>query len=208
MKTNTMSETHPYPPVFDNNTKILIIGTAPPMRFTQKLKLNPDDVNFFYGSRDNYFWDLIGDTFGIKFLRQNSDVAIKQREEFLKMHNIGLADIVLEFSRNDNDASDNNLNVKNFQNIYEILLQNPLIKKVYFTGYSGPNSAEGLTSRHLGEHKVFNSLISKEPPKHKSFMINKHVIESYSLFSPSPRVMVTKKYEDLLSQYKILRNDM
>ena len=68
-----MIEKHPYEPFFDVNTKTLIIGTTPPMRFTQKLALYQDDINFYYGSRDNYFWDLIGDVFGIQFTRQNID---------------------------------------------------------------------------------------------------------------------------------------
>ena len=200
-----MIETHPYKPFFENKTKALIIGTTPPMRFTQKLKLYTDDVDFYYGSRDNYFWDLVGDVFGINFQRQNSESAILQRKEFLRQHNIGLVDIVLEFSRNENNASDNNLNVTKFQNIYKIMKANPLIQNVYFTGYSGPNSAESLTSKHLGAFKVYNTIISKTTPKHKVFKIDNRVINSFSLYSPSPAAR--KKHDDILSLYRILKND-
>jgi len=200
-----MAETHPYAPIFNNKTKVLIIGTSPPMRFTQKLELEPDDVNTFYGSRDNYFWDLLGDVFDVKFLRENTENAINHRKEFLVQHHIGLADIVSEFTRKDNDASDNNLIVTKFQDIYTILLENPSIQKIYFTGYSGPNSSESLTSRHLGEHNVFNTIISKDTPKHKSFKIDNRVIHSFSLYSPSPAAR--KKYSDILSQYMMLLYD-
>jgi len=200
-----MTEFHPYKPWFDCNTKIIIVGTTPPMRFTQKHELFDSDVDFYYGSRDNYFWDIIGDVFGVEFERKNTNSAILQRQEFLKQSGIGLVDIVLEFSRMENNASDNNLNVTKFQNIYQILKDNHQIQKIYFTGFSGPNSAESLTSKHLAEHKVYNTIISSDTPKHKIFKIDNRVVNSYSLYSPSPAAR--KKYEVILSLYRMLRND-
>jgi G:T/U-mismatch repair DNA glycosylase len=202
---SNMIETHPYKPFVDNNSKLLIIGTTPPMRFTQKLELYIDDVDFYYGSRDNYFWDLIGDVFGLNFEIKNSEEAINQRKDFLTKYRIGLVDIVLKFSRNEKNASDSNLNVQEFQNIYKILIENPQIEKVFFTGYSGSNSAESLTSTHLGEHKVYNTVLSTKTPRHKFFKINNREIHSFSLYSPSPAAR--KRYEDMLSLYQILKND-
>lgn len=199
-----MIEKHPYQPFFDFNTQKLIIGTTPPMRFCQRLPLYQDDVNFFYGSRDNYFWDLIGDVFGIRFIRQNNDEAISQRQDFLTKHFIGLADIVGEFSRKENNASDTNLVVTKFQDIFTILKDNAQIQNIYFTGYSGSNSAESLTSKHLGEYKIFNTIVSQITPKHKIFKIGDRIVNSYSLFSPSPAAR--KKYDDILSLYQVLKS--
>lgn len=200
-----MIEKHPYKPFVDSSTRKLIIGTAPPMRFSQKLQLYPDDVDFYYGSKSNYFWKLLGDVFGVDFLRKNSEEAVSQRKEFLTKNNIGLADIVFEFSRKNNDASDNNLHVIKFQDIYRILKDNHQIQTIYFTGYSGPNSAENLTYRHLKEHNVHSNTISKSAPRHKTFKIEGRTINSYSLYSPSPRV--AKSYKEILSVYQILKND-
>ena len=201
-----MIEQHPYEPFIDNSTKLLIIGTTPPMRFTQRLELNEEDVDFYYGSSDNYFWDIIGDVFGERFRRDNSITSITQRKSFLKRHGLGLVDIVLEFIRLDNDASDFNLKVLKFQNIYDILRQNPQIDKVFFTGYSGPNSAESLMSKHLSEFKVYNTIISHPPPKHKIFVLDNRKIDTFSLFSPSGAAR--KKYSDRLNQYYILKNGL
>ena len=195
-----MTEKHPYKPFLDDNSKTLIIGTTPPMRFTQSLEKNPDDVDFYYGSRDNYFWDLMADIFNTSISRKNNLQAIVERKELLRKHNIGLVDIVLEFERTDNNASDNNLHVIKFQNIYEILKTHSKIEKIFFTGYSGARSAESLTSRHLGEYKVYNTIVSKDSPKHKTFKIENREIHSYSLYSPSPAAR--KKYEVILQQYK------
>lgn len=199
-----ITENHPYIPFFDSNTQKLIIGTTPPMRFSQRLPLNQDDVDFYYGSRDNYFWDIIGDVFGIRFIRQNSDEAISQRQDFLTKHFIGLVDIVDEFSRKENNASDTNLEVTKFQDIFTILKENVQIQNIFFTGYSGSNSAESLTSKHLGEYKIFNTIVSHHTPKHKIFRIEDQIINSYSLFSPSPAAR--KKYDDILSLYQILKS--
>lgn len=199
-----MIEIHPYKPFYDDRTKVLIIGTTPPMRFTQRLNLMADDVDFYYGSRDNYFWNLIGDVFDLQFTRDNSEESIDQRKTFLKESCIGLVDIVSEFTRKENNASDNNLDVIQFQNVFEILRKNTHIQRIYFTGYSGPNSAENLMSRHLYEKQVYNKVISRSVPRHKTFKIEGRNIDSFSLFSPSPASR--KKYVDLLKLYEILKN--
>lgn len=199
----TRIEIHPYEPFYNENTKALIIGTTPPMRFTQGLELMPDDVDFYYGSRDNYFWDLMGDVFNRHFKRVNSEEAIVQRKCFLEDQHVGLVDIVLEFTRKEHNASDNNLDVIRYQNIFEILMNNPSIERIFFTGYSGPNSAENLMSKHLYENKVYNSVVTRSVPRHKTFKINDRLINTFSLFSPSPSSR--KKYQELLILYRILR---
>jgi G:T/U-mismatch repair DNA glycosylase len=203
-KENILIEIHPYEPFYNANTKTLIVGTTPPMRFTKRSELFPDDVDFYYGSRDNYFWDLMGDVFNRHFKRVNSEESIVQRKTFLEDQSIGLVDIVLEFTRKEHNALDNNLNVSRYQNIFEILRNNPHIERIFFTGYSGPNSAENLMSKHLYENKVYNSIITRSIPRHKTFKINNRLINTFSLFSPSPSSR--KKYQELLSHYMILKN--
>ena len=200
-----MIEKHPFKPFIDDNTKTLIIGTTPPMRFTQGLEKKPDDVEFYYGSRDNYFWDLMSDIFNVSISRNNNSQAIDERKKLLQKYNIGLVDIVLEFERTENNASDNNLRVIKFQNIYDILKTYPKIEKIFFTGYSGSRSAESLTLKHLSEYKVYNTVLSKESPKHKMFKIENREIHSYSLYSPSPAAR--KKYDVILQQYRTFFND-
>jgi hypothetical protein len=53
--------THPYnkgeliPP----DTRVLIVGTAPPPRFHDPKELRGDDFDFFYGSEDNFMWEYL-----------------------------------------------------------------------------------------------------------------------------------------------------
>ncbi|MBD5164574.1 hypothetical protein [Helicobacter sp.] len=54
---------HPYKPHICQGATKLIIGTIPPYRFCTNgiKKLDDGDIDFYYGSRDNYFWDLMSE---------------------------------------------------------------------------------------------------------------------------------------------------
>ena len=63
--------THPFAPEIPEGATKLIIGTMPPYRFCNTDEaLYDDDVNFYYGSRDNYFWELVSDASGKRQLMQ------------------------------------------------------------------------------------------------------------------------------------------
>ena len=72
-----MTEIHPFKPYIPEKTKKLIIGTIPPERFS-KNELFKDDVNFYYGSRDNSFWELLKVIFDVDFLKINNIEEIPQ----------------------------------------------------------------------------------------------------------------------------------
>lgn len=198
-----MVERHPYKPFLNNKTKTLIIGTSPPMRFTQRLEMEKDDVDFYYGSCDNYFWDLIGDVFNVKLSRENSDSAIEQRKNVLMKHSIGLIDIIYEFERKEKNASDNNLDVFKYSDLIAILKENKNISKIFFTG----RATESMVSNYLGQNKIYNTIISKDSPKQKVFQIQERKITSITLFSPSPRAIAVKSYDTVLKQYKTFLDD-
>ena len=46
---------HPFPPLFDNNSKILILGSLPSVKSREQM--------FFYGHPQNRFWPLIAGLF-------------------------------------------------------------------------------------------------------------------------------------------------
>ena len=191
------------PSFLDDFTKTLIIGTTPPMRFTQGLVKENDDVDFYYGSCDNYFWDLIGDVFNVKLLRENSNLAIEQRKSILSKHSMGLIDIVNEFERKEKNASDANINVLKYSDLIAILEKNKNISKIFFTG----GATESMVSKYLGQNKIYNTVISKDSPKQKVFLIQERKINSFTLFSPSPRVIAVKSYDTILKQYKTFLSD-
>ena len=76
--------THPFAPEIPEGATKLIIGTMPPYRFcnTDEM-LYDDDVNFYYGSRDNYFWELVSDASGKRLTYANTQEAIDERKRLL-----------------------------------------------------------------------------------------------------------------------------
>lgn len=95
---NSMN-THPYEPFIPEKATKLIIGSIPPQRFCNyadkaENALLEDDVDFYYGSRDNSFWQLLGEVFGVEFERANTQTAIEQRKSFLTKNGFGITDLV------------------------------------------------------------------------------------------------------------------
>ena len=88
--------THPFAPEIPEGATKLIIGTMPPYRFcnTDEM-LYDDDVNFYYGSRDNYFWELVSDASGKRLTYANTQEAINERKKLLADLHMGMVDMIV-----------------------------------------------------------------------------------------------------------------
>ena len=74
---------HPIPPVFDANSRVLILGSFP--------SVASREAAFFYGHRQNRFWRVLGAVFGEEV---PADVAGKRA--FLLSHGVALWDVIAE----------------------------------------------------------------------------------------------------------------
>jgi G:T/U-mismatch repair DNA glycosylase len=127
-------DVHPYEPFIPKGARKLIIGTIPPSRFCRIPQvLYEKDVDFYYGSKDNYFWTIMNDIFekDLKFVNDIS--SINQRKELLKQLNTGITDIVEKCIRADNSASDRNLKILNHKDLASLLADNPSIETLIYT---------------------------------------------------------------------------
>ncbi len=136
---NWQLQTHPYPPFIPEEAEILLLGSAPPYRFCgeSKSKLRQRDLNYYYGSSSNLFWDLL---FGIcepealaefELLRRSTNLdnltrekAIAFLQSFLTRHKLGLADILHRFKRCGESAADYQLQVLEYHDIVPLLSKN------------------------------------------------------------------------------------
>lgn len=77
---------HPYEPYIPEGATKLIIGTMPPFRFCTSggRVLHNNDVNFYCGSRDNYFWKLLSEMTGTSLEFVNATEAVDQRKQLLQ----------------------------------------------------------------------------------------------------------------------------
>lgn len=72
-----------FEPVYDKNSKILILGSFPSVKSRSN--------GFYYGNKQNRFWRMLETIFNDK-IEDN----IESKKKFLKKHKIALFDVVLE----------------------------------------------------------------------------------------------------------------
>jgi G:T/U-mismatch repair DNA glycosylase len=170
-----MIEEHPWKLFPKNNPiKKLIIGSFPPNKMVFKngeivkyedgikkvLDRKTVRFDFFYGSKENRFWDLFIKSLNININLEN----VEELKDWIKNNNWGLVDIVLKTSRKKDSPTDGDLIPIewNIKLIEKIILEND-IQSIYFT------------SSWVKKH--FNKKINE----------NCHIkINKYLLISPSP----------------------
>lgn len=72
---------HPIPPLYDKNSKILILGSFPSVKSREEM--------FFYGHPMNRFWKVISGVFNCP-----TPKTIKEKTDFLLSCNIALWDVI------------------------------------------------------------------------------------------------------------------
>ncbi|MBO5371852.1 MAG: DNA-deoxyinosine glycosylase [Lachnospiraceae bacterium] len=74
-------QTHEFGPVYDENSKILILGSFPSVKSRE--------VQFYYGHPQNRFWKLLGCLY-----KETVPVDILGKKDFLKKYGIALWDVI------------------------------------------------------------------------------------------------------------------
>ena len=77
----TARQTHPIEPVFDQNSRILILGSFPSVRSRE--------VGFFYGHPQNRFWRTLAGLYG-----ETVPTDTDEKRTFLLRHGIALWDVI------------------------------------------------------------------------------------------------------------------
>lgn len=106
-----------FPPVFDENSKILILGSFPSVKSRE--------VNFYYGNKQNRFWKILSEFYATDL----SDVDSKKK--LCYKNNIALWDIVQSCEINGSMDAD----IKNFILVdLSIVLKQCKINKILCNG--------------------------------------------------------------------------
>jgi hypoxanthine-DNA glycosylase len=109
---------HPIEPVFDKNSKILILGSFPSVRSREE--------GFFYGHKQNRFWKVVSAVFEEEVPR-----TIPQKKAFLLRNHIALWDVI--HSCDITGSSDSS--IKNVvANDLSIILEHSGIRKIFVNG--------------------------------------------------------------------------
>lgn len=109
---------HPIKPVFDKNSKILILGSFPSVRSREE--------GFFYGHKQNRFWKVVSAVF-----EEEVPKTIPQKKAFLLRNHIALWDVI--HSCDITGSSDSS--IKNVvANDLSIILEHSGIRKIFANG--------------------------------------------------------------------------
>ena len=109
---------HPIEPVFNQNSKILILGSFPSVKSREQM--------FFYGHPQNRFWRVLAEVFGV-----NIPQTVDEKREFLLKNGIAVWDVIA--SCDIEGSSDST--IKNvIPNDIDMILKNAKIEKIFVNG--------------------------------------------------------------------------
>lgn len=113
---------HTLKPIYNKNSKILILGSIPSIKSREN--------NFYYAHKQNRFWNVLNILFKTD-LKTN-----EEKIEFLLTKNIALFDVIKECDINgSSDSSIKNIKV----NDLEYIINNSNIKYIFLTGKTAYN---------------------------------------------------------------------
>ena len=115
-----------FEPVFDQNSKVLILGSFPSVISRKN--------QFYYGNLRNHFWDMLSTFYNVSIGSDN-----QSKIEFLLKYNIALWDVASTCQIS--GSSDNNINSKNIQpvDLFSVLNNAPKIKYILINGKKAYN---------------------------------------------------------------------
>ena len=118
-----MRQEHTFGPVYNKNSKILILGSFPSVKSRE--------LNFYYGHPQNRFWKLMS-----KIYNEEIGDEIDIKKQFLSKNNIALWDSLKSCEiKGSSDASITNVEI----NDIEELIKKSNISKIIFNGKTAYN---------------------------------------------------------------------
>jgi G:T/U-mismatch repair DNA glycosylase len=188
---NELGEVHPYNlanPI-PEGTRILIVGTAPPERFSRAATpLRRGDVRFYYGSEDNELWSIILSTiFRVTFEHEGAEVKRRDMIAFLTLNRIWMHDIFEVYERRRAGSSlDSNLQLLQAADFKRVLSDHPTIQHIIFTG----TKAERETCRYLVQWGLIGTIgVFGRMPRSRSIVVDvagcSRTIRFHAVPSPS-----------------------
>ena len=157
--------THPFEPVYDKNSKILILGTmaSPKSR----------EYGFFYGHPQNNFWRVLANIFGAEF--PESFDSIGKKKTFLLENKIAVWDVLHSCQiYGAEDSSIKNPVVNDFTEI----LANSEIKTIFTTGKTATKLFNQYRAEKTGMTAIY--LPSTSPANRKYYDFD-NLVEEYKI---------------------------
>ena len=126
---------HPFPPLYNENSKILILGSFPSVKSREQ--------NFFYGHPQNRFWKVVSGVLG-----SNVPATIEEKTIFLLSNHIALWDVIASCDiTGSSDSSIKNVIPNDLSEIF----QNADIKQIFVNGKAAKKYFDKYTKPTLNK---------------------------------------------------------
>ena len=109
---------HPIPPIYDENSKILVLGSFPSVKSREE--------NFYYGHPQNRFWKVLSAVYN-----EPVPFSVEEKKRFLYKHGIALWDVIASCEiEGSADSSIRNV----VPNDLSVILQEADIQRIFLNG--------------------------------------------------------------------------
>lgn len=129
---------HPIRPVYDENSRILILGSFPSVKSRE--------ANFFYGHPQNRFWKVLAAVFETKV-----PGTIEEKKNFLLLHRVAVWDVIK--SCDIVGSSDSSIKNVAANDLHEILNAAD-IKQIFVNGKTAEQYYKKYIEKEIGRKAV------------------------------------------------------
>ena len=130
--------THPFPPLYNNESKILILGSFPSVKSRDQM--------FFYGHPQNRFWKVISTVLGVE-----TPLSIEDKRNLLYSKHIALWDVIASCDIvGSSDSSIKNAVANDFTDI----LKAADIKQIFVNGKTAEKYYNKYVRNTIGRESV------------------------------------------------------
>lgn len=152
---------HPIKPLFDENSKILILGSFP----SQKSR----EQGFFYGHPQNRFWKVLS-----LVLNSTEPKTVEEKRRFLLSNNIAVWDVIASCEI----VGSSDSSIKNVvPNDLSVIFKNSNIKNIYVNG----KTAEKYYNKYLKDKlKITACCLPSTSPANAAWSVER-LVESWSI---------------------------
>ena len=149
---------HPFEPIFDSDSEILILGTLPSVKSRENA--------FYYGHPQNRFWKVVA-----AICEEPIPSTIEEKKAFLHRNHIALWDVIATCEiKGSSDSSIKNVTANNIDS----LLKKSNIRKIYCNG----KKAKILFDRHIEKHQnITAEALPSTSPANAAWTLDKLIAE-------------------------------
>ena len=149
---------HPIKPVFDQNSRILILGSFPSVKSRE--------ANFFYGHPQNRFWKVLAAIFETEV-----PVTVDEKRGFLLAHGVAVWDVI----KSCDIVGSSDSSIKNVvPNDLREILNNADIRQIFVNGKTAEQYYKKYIEKEIGRKAT---CLPSTSPANAAWNVEKLVVE-------------------------------